>query len=280
MKIQYIGTGAAEGYPGMFCRCAGCEKARKAGGRNLKTRSCTLLNDHIMVDLSPDLYTQAQKLKLDLPSVTDFVITHTHADHLDRFFLMLRARDMAAILPDMPEEENYVSVYGSEFVGEAVKKAYEEEPAANPERIHYIPVECGQWFRAGGLSFYPLRANHKPGELCFIYAITDGIHSVLYANDTGRLPEETIAQIGSLGIVFDAVSMDCARGTLPGDHHMGVAENRELKKQLEDMGCTAPHTRWLLNHLSHMSRITHDELQALMEPEGFQVAYDGLTIYL
>ncbi|HBJ10614.1 MAG TPA: carbon-phosphorus lyase, partial [Ruminococcaceae bacterium] len=38
MKFQYLGTAAAEGFPGMFCSCDTCEKARKAGGRNIRTR--------------------------------------------------------------------------------------------------------------------------------------------------------------------------------------------------------------------------------------------------
>lgn len=39
MKLQYLGTAAAEGFPGMFCNCTACERARKAGGKNIRTRS-------------------------------------------------------------------------------------------------------------------------------------------------------------------------------------------------------------------------------------------------
>ena len=31
MKIKFLGTGASEGIPDLFCRCAVCEKARKEG---------------------------------------------------------------------------------------------------------------------------------------------------------------------------------------------------------------------------------------------------------
>ena len=33
MKITYYGTAAAEAWPGVFCRCDACERARAAGGR-------------------------------------------------------------------------------------------------------------------------------------------------------------------------------------------------------------------------------------------------------
>ncbi len=278
MKLQYIGTGAAEGFPGMFCQCDACRWARKAGGHNLKTRSCAMIDGHVLIDLSPDLYVQSLKLGLELSEIQDLVVTHTHKDHFDSFFLGLRAKDGATKLPDRKEEDNYLSVYGSSFVKAAVDKALEEEPYSNNARIRFENVKPGEWFQAGNLKLCPLKANHKNDELCYIYAVTDGTASLLYANDTGTLSEETLQMIGDLGLVFDLVSMDCARGTLPGDGHMGIRENLELKRRLEQMGCTGSETRYYLNHLSHMSGIIHDDLQSLMGPEGFTVSYDGMIV--
>ncbi|WP_024345650.1 MBL fold metallo-hydrolase [Lacrimispora indolis] len=278
MKLQYIGTGAAEGFPGMFCRCEACRRARKAGGHNLKTRSCAMINDQVLIDLSPDLYAQSLILGLELGKVRDLVVTHTHQDHLDPFFLGLRARDGATKLPEIKEEENYLSVYGSTFAEAAVYRALEKEPYSNESRIRFVPVETGKWFQVGRLRFCPLKANHKKDELCHIYVVTDESVSLLYANDTGALSKETLNMAGGLGLVFEAVSMDCARGILPGDGHMGIRENLELKKQLEQMGCTGPGTRYYLNHLSHMSGVIHDDLQRLMGTEGFTVAYDGMIV--
>lgn len=278
IKLQYIGTGAAEGFPGMFCHCPACERARKLGGHNLKTRSCAMINDRILIDLSPDLYAQSIGLGLKLWEVKDLVMTHSHCDHFDGFSVALRARDGASVLPGMPEEENYISIYGSRFIERAVEQALRDQPHADRKRLRYVPVESGTWFQAGGVDFYPLKANHKPDELCYIYAVVSGGASLLYANDTGRLSEETVREIGSLGLVFDAVSMDCARGTLPGDGHMGINENLELKEQLIQMNCVNEETKYYLNHLSHMSGITHDDLQMIMGPKGFTVAYDGLVL--
>ena len=38
MKLKYLGTAAAEGYPAMFCNCENCKKALKEKGRNIKCR--------------------------------------------------------------------------------------------------------------------------------------------------------------------------------------------------------------------------------------------------
>ncbi|MDF2886651.1 MAG: hypothetical protein K0R23_1036 [Lacrimispora sp.] len=278
MRLQYIGTGAAEGFPGMFCRCKACERARKTGGHNLKTRSCAIVNDKILIDLSPDLYAQSLSLGLELGKVRDLVVTHTHKDHLDSFSLELRAKEGAVKQNYEEERENQLSVYGSSFVQAIIQKALNEEPGAKASRIRYLPVEAGKWFQVGESSFCPLKANHKKNELCYIYAVTDGVSNLLYANDTGTLSEETLKMIESLGLVFHAVSMDCARGILQGDGHMGIRENLELKKRLEQMKCTGMETRYYLNHLSHMSGIIHDDLQTIMGDHGFTVAYDGMIV--
>ena len=33
MKLKYLGTGASEGIPSLYCRCPVCENARKEGGK-------------------------------------------------------------------------------------------------------------------------------------------------------------------------------------------------------------------------------------------------------
>ena len=43
MKLTYLGTAAAEGWPAAFCNCDGCRAARRLGGRNIRTRSQALV---------------------------------------------------------------------------------------------------------------------------------------------------------------------------------------------------------------------------------------------
>ncbi|BFG89672.1 hypothetical protein Q99_00971 [Enterococcus faecalis EnGen0064] len=37
MKINYLGTGAAERIPGIFCNCKLCKYAREKKGREIRT---------------------------------------------------------------------------------------------------------------------------------------------------------------------------------------------------------------------------------------------------
>ena len=50
MKILYMGTAAAEGWPALFCSCPICTHARKMGGHNLRTRTQALLDGSLLID--------------------------------------------------------------------------------------------------------------------------------------------------------------------------------------------------------------------------------------
>ena len=36
MKVCYLGTGAAEGIPALFCKCSYCEGVRVRGGKEVR----------------------------------------------------------------------------------------------------------------------------------------------------------------------------------------------------------------------------------------------------
>ena len=56
MKIQYLGTAAAEGWPSVFCDCEACRKALQLAGKNIRTRSQVVIDDTLLVDMPPDAY--------------------------------------------------------------------------------------------------------------------------------------------------------------------------------------------------------------------------------
>ena len=53
MKIQILGTAAAEGWPALFCNCEACRRAREKGGKNIRTRAGTLIDDQLLIDFRP-----------------------------------------------------------------------------------------------------------------------------------------------------------------------------------------------------------------------------------
>ena len=81
MKVTYLGTAAAEGFPALFCNCPACREAARLGGRNIRTRSQALINRDLLLDLPPDTYLHKLQNGLDLSEVRYLFVTHWHMDH-------------------------------------------------------------------------------------------------------------------------------------------------------------------------------------------------------
>ena len=78
----FYGTGAAEGVPSPFCDCPMCNYAREHGGKDVRKRSCFRLGRNIMIDMGPDIFTQALQYG-SMCDIEHVLITHTHDDHFD-----------------------------------------------------------------------------------------------------------------------------------------------------------------------------------------------------
>ena len=85
MKIQYLGTAAAEGLPALFCDCETCRKAREIGGKEMRTRTQLVVNGKLLLDFPPDTYTHALNYSLKLGQIQHLLITHSHMDHFFSF---------------------------------------------------------------------------------------------------------------------------------------------------------------------------------------------------
>ena len=59
MKITYLGTGAAEGIPALFCRCKYCNGVRERGGREVRSRSQIFIDGELSIDFPPDAFYHA-----------------------------------------------------------------------------------------------------------------------------------------------------------------------------------------------------------------------------
>ena len=84
MKIQYLGTAAAEGIPAIFCTCELCRKTARAGSAEVRCRSSVLINDQILIDLTPDIYYQKMRWNLDLSQLEAVFVTCCRASLLKK----------------------------------------------------------------------------------------------------------------------------------------------------------------------------------------------------
>ncbi len=274
MKVQYMGTAAAEAIPALFCQCPVCEHARKVLGHEYRGRSGAVLNDKVMIDFPPDIYATTLRVGVYLPGITHLFFTHSHEDHCDPSELLNRAQPVTC--KRLPGCEEPLQIYGNRQVLERLKRC---EGRTGLE-LHYIaPFETVQ---AGSISVTPLLGQHIVNEDCYLYLAEENGRRFLYAHDTGMFPEETMAYLK--GRRLDAISFDCTNVMLNGRRgHMGLEADDELKKMLIEQGSADEKTYCIVHHFSHNGFIPEGRLYTLEEFEknaadrGFDVSYDGMT---
>ena len=276
MRLQYLGTAAAEGWPAIFCNCKMCEEARRLGGKNIRTRQQAILNGDLLFDICPDTYMHALQNNLDLSGVHTLLMTHSHSDHHNPYQLGMRA-DGFAHAPT----EDILYVFGNECVISDIRnKLTYHYGDSIKKRVEYSYVPLFVSFSSGGYTITPLLADHMPNcpeEHCYLYIVEREGKRMLYGNDTGLFPTETMNYIK--GIPFDLVSLDCTLGTQDYErNHMGINATLKQIELMKKYGCTKADTIYVLTHFSHNSGLLHEQLVERLSPHGVQIAYDGMVI--
>ena len=276
MRLQYLGTAAAEGWPAIFCNCKMCEEARRLGGKNIRTRQQAILNGDLLFDLCPDTYVHALQNNLDLSRVHTLLMTHSHSDHHNPFELGMRLDGFAH-----SQTEEKMCVYGNEIVISDIRQKltcnYGDRIL---KRVEYSYVPPFVPFSSGGYIITPLLADHmcsQPEEHCYLYIVEGEGRRMLYGNDTGLFPTETMDYIK--GIPFDLVSLDCTMGMQDGErNHMGIQATLKQIGLMKKYDCAKADTIYILTHFSHNGGLLHEQLVERLAPHGVQIAYDGMVI--
>lgn len=274
MKLKYYGTAAAEGVPSLYCSCDVCKYSKKAGGRNVRTRSQAMVDDRLLIDIGPDTLYHCHIYGLELGQVEHLLITHRHADHLDTPTLNFRSKGF--VVEDLPELNIYGSLPTINTISDALLNSRVKE------RGNWVLHEISPFTETivKDYKVVAYKANHDPTTNPYIYEISDGQKRMLYGHDSGSLPEETWAYLEKEKPYFNLVSLDCTMGIASsnGHHHMNVDDCVNTKKKLIEIGCADENTIFILHHFSHNGKVSYDELVPIAEKEGFLVSYDTMEI--
>ena len=277
MKFTYLGTSASEAVPAVFCECDMCNEARRRGGRDLRTRSCAVINDDLMLDFGPEAYVQSVRFGIHLSKIKSLFITHPHADHFQMNNFALRGGFWGMNLT-----EDMLTVYG----GKEVYEKMQDFIATGREVVtpHFACEKLTAFnpVTAGDYKIIPLRAAHDPSIECFVYLIEsakDG-KRVLYLHDTENDIDDSIDFIK--GMHCDLVSFDCTCGNTfvqPGQRHMGLKNDILVRDKLIEKGVIDSSTVLICNHICHHVGL-YDDLSRIAMAEGFYLSYDGMTFTL
>lgn len=275
MEIQYLGTAAAEGCPALFCDCETCKRAREVGGKELRTRTQSVVDGKILIDFPPDTYTHALNNSLQLGHIQHLLVTHSHMDHFFPVELVHRHEHFGH------NAKGILHVYGNE----AVEKAFYDAVLIDRFKVHpldeavkFVRLEPFADFMADGYHIIPVPADHDKREISFIYIIEKDGKCLLYGHDTGmNLSEEAWECIYSHK--YDLISLDATMGMKQIDgYHMGLPDDIAFAKMLEEHGSIHPNTVKVINHFSHNGEMTHGQLESFAKENGMIAAYDGMKV--
>lgn len=285
MKLTFLGTGAGEGYPGIWCECPHCSYARSHGGKNIRSNSCAVIDEDLMLDCGPACFDNAVRFGVNLTRATKLLVTHPHEDHLYPWQLYWRKTDERNL--SLPYADKLhkggprftsipkLDVYGTERTKNVLLSVGE---TLEDMRMRFHSIEAGVTIEADGYRITPIRGNHGPEPgFAHSYVIEKEGRTMLYALDTGSFDADMEPVLKRFQ--YNLIVMEGTTGLNEQyGGHMCLENNIKWKKFFEENGCTAPDCRFVLTHMSPHWCPPHDWYESIAGAEGVLLAYDGFQI--
>ncbi len=272
MRLHLLGTAAAEAWPAPFCVCPSCEKARRLGGVNVRSRSGALVDDDLKIDFGPDTVSQLQRFGRHLAGVRTILLTHQHHDHVVGGELVAWA-DRPFTQAPPPR----VDAYGNAAALDVLRPVLEKNPRAN---LVLHTIAAGERFTTpDGDEVHAMCADHCEGA-CVLRVRRKRDGKVLfYGHDSGLYPAETLDALAAGG-PLDVALFDCTSGgqKTASRGHMDIDGVVRMVEELRRRGAITPTTRALATHFSHNGGLLHDELVQAFAPHQIEVAFDGMVV--
>jgi len=258
VNLTLLGTGAADGWPNPHCGCASCAGARAGGA--LRGQTSALLDETLLLDCGPETPQAAQRAGLDLTRLRHVLLTHAHPDHCAPAFLLFRAW-----VSDAP-----LDVLGPPEVVEQARMW-----VAPDSPVRFVAVAPGERHTLGAYDVRVHAAAHGVPGSCVLYDVTGPGGRVLYATDTGPLPDATVQAVA--GARFDAVLLEETFGdhVTHGTDHLDLRTFPDQLRRLREAGAVTRGTDVVAVHLSHRNP---PDLAARLAPWGARVVPDGTTL--
>jgi len=284
MRIRFLGTSAAGGFPNPHCRCENCVAARAEGGKSLRHQSSVLINDDVLIDLGPDVSAAVMQQGIDLGDVAYVLQTHPHEDHLLPLHAVARRADWAA--------KNAVPLrwFGGERTLELLEASarkwtlarvdVDEPMLAEHGRLALTCIRPWMEFRFGDYRVQTVAANHDPTVDPMLFAIEWRGKRLFWGTDTSVLPRDTWPRLAELGWTFDVAVFDHDRGFAEpfSATHMGSEQVRREVDRMREFGLLAPGAQILGTHLGHHSHGPHSVEDSRAAKHGYRIAWDGLVV--
>ncbi|MBR3927475.1 MAG: hypothetical protein IKJ65_00580 [Clostridia bacterium] len=286
MILTYLGTAASEGWPAFFCRCPICREAQKRGGKDFRNRACAIVDEDLLLDISPDIYAARKHQNVDLTRIKNVLFTHSHKDHFNPELLRWYAPNFAA-----ENDRTPLMLYGSE----GVKAVFDR--LNDIWRSHY----SDGWFSFCALEEFKrtqidentfvtmFPAIHSIDDAC-IYLIERNGRKLFYMHDSCMLKEEVLKALEGENI--DCFSIDATRGVIKtpenvNAHHMGFDAVLKMRRIFIERKIGREDSRYIANHICIHSctdesgkMYFHEDMEKLLHGTGAFPSFDGMKVQI
>jgi phosphoribosyl 1,2-cyclic phosphate phosphodiesterase len=266
VNIRLLGTGGADGVPGLYSDSRVSQYAREHRGRDIRSRSSALIDECLKLDLGPDTWSQMAREGLDARDWTALLFTHSDADHFAPDELMY------TLYPFNDFEFAGFVVYANLKICRRILEKFPEWP------VEMRTTKSFERFQHGGYEILPIRAHHLAEEDAHNYVISDAQSTILYGTDTGIWDDPTWEALQD--VKLDCLILECSEGfaSTAYDGHLDANEFEMVLNRLRKQGTVSDQTKIWTTHHSHQGEATYSELCKHFEPMGVNIGYDGVII--
>ena len=258
--VLFLGTGAADWDVNAYPQ----EKEILISGA-YRGQSSILINNSILVDCGATVAAALDIFGVHIDTITDIVITHTHADHFNI--------DSIKKIASKRENQKRINLW-IEHHSASYYKTLEDDTGCTVK-----PVKCFEKFTINEFEITPVEANHfraETEEQCLHYIFTKSNKSLFYALDGGWLTIKTwnlLKKMKLNTIIWDATwGSDVyycifSHNTIPAIHLM--------KKQMFKDQVLNQESKVIISHLSRNSHPSHANVTINMKTEQIITDNDG-----
>ena len=272
MKITFLGTSAGEEYPGIWCECENCSKARKWGGKNIRRNSSVILDGDVMVDMGKTAHIQADHFGIDIHKIKNLLVTHSHLDHLDVHTLWSRIVRFDLNRNLLPR----LNMFGSKQVLDSINEGNRFD--LDQSGIDFNIIEPYQKYYLDDIECFTLDGKHQDGESHSInYIITRKNRTFAYLLDTAYPFDETLDALTRFKYDFIIAEGTAGLGA-DSSAHMNFEKNLRLLQFFNENKLWKDKPDFYISHMSPHWCPPHDEYAPIVEEKGLKLAYDGLVL--